>query len=126
VAQEAQAADGFSCFENLATPEFPKTALQQRVDGSVWTWVHVTPQGAVEKIETQIVSAYRDGEKLLKPAVETAIRAAKIRPQCAGKTVPVVFRYQLFGQPTADPQVKSRTEAPNIMYIESQPAEAKG
>jgi hypothetical protein len=114
--------EGLACFENLNPPEYPKSALQARVDGSVWATPHVSPQGAVEKIDTQVVSAWSEGPKLLTPPVEKAIRAAKIKPECAGKTVLIVFRYQLHGEETSDPKVTSRTEAPNIIWIDSQPA----
>ena len=113
--------DGLACFENLGTPEYPKNALQENVDGSVWTWTQVTPQGTIEKIETQVVSAWAQGEKLLTPPVEKAIRAAKIKSKCFGKKVSVVFRYQLHGEATPNPKVTSKAEAPNIMDIESQP-----
>jgi len=114
--------EGLACFENLAAPEYPRNALQAHVDGSVWTTTHVSPQGTVEKIETQVVSAWGEGPKLLAAPVEKTIRAAKIKSDCAGKTVSVVFRYQLFGEATPHPKVTSRTDPPNLMYIESQPA----
>jgi len=63
-----------------------------------------------------------EGEKLLPPPVEKAIRASKIKPECWGKKVSVVFRCQLHGEATANPKVTSRNEGSNIMYIESQPA----
>jgi len=119
---ETVAIDGLACFENLGTPEYPKNALQEHVDGSVWTWTQVNPQGTIDKVETQVVSAWGQGEKLLTPPVEKAIRAAKIKSGCAGKKVSVVFRYQLHGEATPNPKVTSKTEAPNIMNIESQPA----
>ena len=53
-----------------------------------------------------------------------AIRAAKVQPECAGKLDTVVFRYQLYGDATANPKVTSRTDPPNIMWIESQPEAA--
>jgi hypothetical protein len=55
---------------------------------------------------------------LLAAPVEKAIRAAKIKPDCAGKTVAVVFRYRLYGEATANPKVTSKSEAANIMDIE--------
>jgi len=120
--QAASGTEGLACFENLAAPEYPKKALQAHVDGSVWTWTGVNAQGAIDKIETQVVSAWSQGEKLLPPAVEKANRAANIKPECWGKKVLLVFRYQLHGDATTDPKVTSRNEAPNIVYIESQPA----
>jgi hypothetical protein len=119
--QPASGPEGLACFENLVSPEFSKSALQDQVDGSVWTWTQVNPQGNIDKIETQVVSAWGQGEKLLTPPVEKAIRAAKIKSECAGKKVSVVFRYQLHGEATPNPKVTSKTEAPNIMDIESQP-----
>ena len=119
--QPASGPEGLACFENLVSPEFPKSALQEHVDGSVWTWTQVSPQGTIDNIETQVVSAWGQGEKLLTPPVEKAIRAAKIKSECAGKKVSAVFRYQLHGEATPNPKVTSKTEAPNIMDIESQP-----
>jgi len=91
------------------------------VDGSVWTNVNVDTQGNVEKVETEVVSAWSDGQKFLSPPVEKAVRAAKAKPACAGKKVTLVFRYQLHGEPVAKPTVTSRQEPPDIMYIESRP-----
>jgi len=81
----------------------------------------VNALGAVEKVDSRVVSAWADGPKLLTPPVEKAIRAAKVKSECAGKEVPVVFRYELHGEATQAPKVTSRTDG-NIMYIESQPA----
>jgi hypothetical protein len=120
--QATSGTDGLACFENLTAPEFPKDALQAHVEGSVWTWTSVNSQGTVDKVDSQVVSAWGEAPKLLTSPVEKAIRAAKIKPECAGKTVSVVFRYHVYGEATTAPKVTSRTEAPNIMDIESQPA----
>jgi hypothetical protein len=119
----ATANPGFECFERMETPEFPQSALRAHVDGTVYIWVQVTPQAAADKIETQVASAWGDGPKLLTPAVEKAVRASKFKPECGGKTVAVVYRYELHGEATASPQAAARTES-NIMYIESQPQSA--
>ncbi len=115
---------GLECVDKLETPEFPKAALDAHVDGSVWTWTQVTPQGTADKVDTQVVSAWGEGPKLLTPPVEKALKASKFKSSCAGKTVSVVFRYELHGEPVSNPKVTTRTDAPNIMYIESQPAAA--
>ncbi|HLK47034.1 MAG TPA: hypothetical protein VKT49_02805 [Bryobacteraceae bacterium] len=107
--------------DHLQMPEFPRTALESKVDGSVWTWVQVTPQGKADKISTQVVSAYGTGPKLLTPPVEKALQESQFKASCAGKTVSVVFRYELHGEATTNPKVTTRTETPNIVYIESQP-----
>jgi hypothetical protein len=117
---------GLECFDNLPTPEFPRAALQAKVDGSVWETVQVDAQGAIGKIDTQVTSAYADGEKLLKPPSDAAVHAAKFKSECNGKPVLVVFRYELHGDATANPQVTSRKEAPYIVWIESQPMAGAG
>ncbi len=121
-AQPASGPDGLACFENLSAPEYPRTALQAGVDGSIWTTVHVSAQRTVEKIDTEVVSSWSEAPKLLVPAVEKAVRAASIQPACAGKAVRVVFRYHLTGDPQPEPKVTSRTDAPYLLWIESQPA----
>jgi hypothetical protein len=117
---------GLECFDNLGTPEYPRAALQAKIDGSVWETIQVGPQGALGKVDTQVVSAYADGTKLLTPPADAVIKSAKLKADCAGKTVLVVFRYQLHGDPIANPQVTNRREPPNIIWIESQPATAAG
>src|SRR5215471_11613157 len=91
--QNAPAPSGLECVDHLQTPEFPSSALTAHVDGSVWTWAQVTPQGTADKIQIQVVSAWGEGPKLLTPPVEKALQASKFKPECAGKTVSVVFRY---------------------------------
>jgi outer membrane biosynthesis protein TonB len=117
---------GLECFDNLPTPEFPRAALQQKVDGTVWVNLEVGAGGAVDKLESQVTSAWADGAKLLTPPAEAAVRAAKIKADCAGKKVLVVFRYELHGEPTANPQVTSKKEPSYLMWIESQPLAAAG
>ena len=111
---------GFECFDHAETPDFPQSALQAHVDGTVYIWVHLTAQASVDKIDNQIASSWKDGPAMLLPAVEKAVRASKFKSDCAGKTVAVVYRYSLVGAPIAAPKPTTKTES-NIMYIESQP-----
>lgn len=111
---------GFECFQSVETPEFPQAALQSHIDATVWVTLQVTPQGAADKIETKVTSAWENGPKLFTPAVEKVIRASKFKSECAGKTVGVVYRYDLEGEPTAAPKVTEKTEA-RVMFIEGQP-----
>src|SRR5580658_2245159 len=95
---------GFECFEHAETPEYPQSALRAHIDGTVYIWVQVTAQGAADKIDSQVASAWGDGPKLLTPVVEKAVRASKFKPECGGKTVAVVYRYDLHGEATASPK----------------------
>jgi hypothetical protein len=97
-------------------------ALQARVDGTLWLSIHLTAQAGVDKIDTQVTSAWNTAKTLLTPPVEKAVRASKFKTDCAGKTVDVVYRYELHGDPIANPKPTNRMDPPNIMYIESAPA----
>src|SRR5579871_5175790 len=119
--QSASGNDGLSCFVNAPAPEYPRAAIDEHVDGSVWTWTTVTSQGTIDKIDSEVVSAWSKGPKLLAPPVEKAIHEAKIKPECAGRKIWVVFRYDLHGDATPTSRVTSRAERPNIIWIESQP-----
>lgn len=116
----APANPGFECFESVETPEFPQSALQSRIDATVWVTLQVTPQGTPDKLETKVTSAWANGPKLFTPAVEKVIRAAKFKSACAGKTVGVVYRYELHGDAIAEPKVTQKTDE-RVMFIESQP-----
>ena len=112
---------GLECFAQMTMPAFPQEALREDVDGTVWTTISLTPQDAVGKIDAQVVSAYRDGTKLLEPAVEKAIRESTFKPECEGKTLHVAYRYQIDGVRVANPQPETKKEPPNVVWIESQP-----
>lgn len=119
--QPASGSDGLTCFENLAAPEYPRAALDAHVDGSVWTWTTISPQGSIDKVETEVVSAWSQASRMLIQPVEKAIHAARVKSDCTGKKVWVVFRYDLRGDAVSSPKVTTRTDGPNIMWIESQP-----
>lgn len=112
---------GLECFDHLEMPEFPASALRAHVDGTVWTWIQTTPQGGVDKIDTQVVSAWGQASAMLTPSVEKAIRASKVKADCDGKKIEIVYRYQLEGEPAASPKVTTKTETPDIVDIDSQP-----
>lgn len=111
---------GFECFESIATPEFPRAALMQHVDGTVWVTLDVTQQGMPTNIKTEVSTAWANGEKLLTPPVEKVVRESKFKPMCYGKSVAVVYRYQLEGNPVANPQVTTEKD-PRILFINSPP-----
>src|SRR5262245_13566944 len=56
---------GFECFERVDAPEFPTAALQRRIDGTAWVRVALTPQGAIDKLELKVVSAWGTAPTLL-------------------------------------------------------------
>ncbi len=111
---------GFECFDHVVTPEFPGPALRQHVDGTVWVTLDVTAQGMPDNIHSEISTAWAAGEKLLVPPVEKAVRASTFKSSCFGKSVAVVYRYDLIGDAVAHPDVTTKSDE-RIMYIDSPP-----
>jgi hypothetical protein len=105
---------GFECFDHVETPEFPHAALQENVTGTVYVTLDAG------KIDTQVVSAWPAASKILVPAVEKAVRASKLKQECADKSVAVAFRYEIGGNPVANPATTTRTES-SLMFLDSQP-----
>ncbi len=104
----------FECFEQVETPEFPRAALQQNITGTVY----VTLEAG--KLDTKVASAWPTASKILIPAVEKAVRASKLKPECADKSVEIAFRFDIGGNPIANPTTTTRTES-RLMFLESQP-----
>jgi hypothetical protein len=115
--------DGLQCFATLNAPEYPEAALKAHVDGSVWTWTEVGADGSIGKIDTQVVSEYGDAAGMLTAPAEAALKAAKIKPECNGKKVRVVFRYEFYGMAMPKPDITSEKDGPYLLTIESDPNE---
>ena len=111
---------GFECFEQAETPEFPAAALQRRIDGTAWLRIALTPQGAIDKLDLKVVSAWGTAPALLGPPVEKVVRASKFKAGCGGKTVAVAYVFGISGEATATPK-PTRKDSAHVMYIESQP-----
>jgi len=114
---------GFECFERAETPEFPAAALQRRLDGTVWLRISLTAQGAIDKLDSRVVSAWGAAPPLLGPPVEKAVGASKFKTSCGGKTVAVAYTFEISGAATANPK-PTRKDSAHVMYIESQPQSA--
>jgi hypothetical protein len=112
---------GLECFDQMTTPVYPQVAMHGLVTGTVWTTIHLNPQAMVDKVDTQVVSAYSAGTNELAPAVEKAVRASKFKSSCAGKNVFVAFRYEMDGQAVPNPHVMAKKDPPNVVWIESRP-----
>jgi hypothetical protein len=101
-------------------PEFPAAALQRRIDGTAWLRIALTPQGAIDKLDLKVVSAWGTAPSLLGPPVEKVIRASKFKTSCGGKTVAVAYVFGISGEATAAPK-PTRSDSARVMHIESQP-----
>jgi hypothetical protein len=85
--------------------------------------IAVTPQGAIDKLDLKVISAWGTAPALLGPPVEKVVRASKFKTSCGGKTVAVAYVFAISGEATANPK-PTRRDVAHVMYIESQPQSA--
>ncbi len=106
-----------SCVERLEIPGYPVLAAQARIQGTITVSVALTTDGSVGKVETEVASKYSQARSLFGTPVWKAIREAKFRSDCAGKTVRLIFHFDLEG--TAGLQTKGTVlfGYPNTFWI---------
>ena len=112
-AQAAEAESNFSCIEQIQIPRYPRLALFARVTGDVETRIRLSPQAAIEKIASS-------GHPLLVSGVETTMRAAKFRAECAGKTITLIFEFKFSGIESFEPRETVFLNYPNRFVIVSE------
>ena len=95
--------EGVGCFENLNAPDYPVEAVEQKTDGFVWATIRMSAEGKIVSIDTDVISPANGAAAVLVPPVEKALRAAKVKPACYGKTTAIDFRYELTGDSFASP-----------------------
>jgi hypothetical protein len=98
-------------------PVYPILAVQARISAIVTASVKLSVDGAIRGTDLDFKSAVTAAKGVIAPAVEKALRDSSFSRSCGGKTVRVVFNFELAG--AADkisPQVVS-FGYPNIFWI---------
>lgn len=81
------------CIERLEMPVYPVLARAARLQSVVTARLLVKEKGTVLRIESD--AKFTETPQLFKLAAEQAIRASRFRVSCAGKTVVVIFHFEL-------------------------------
>jgi hypothetical protein len=95
------------CVERLEMPVYPPLADAARISGTVTAVVAIASDGSIR--------AKTEGHVHLTRAVETAIRASKFDKACVGKSVTLVFNFEL----SLDLHPRQAFAYPNQFYIRS-------
>jgi hypothetical protein len=93
----SQAEANVNCLERLQFPPYPLLATQARIQGTITAAIFLTTGGKVAKVETDATSTYSNANHLLGEPVLKVVREAKFRSDCAGKTVRLIFHFDLEG-----------------------------
>jgi hypothetical protein len=92
-------------------------AKMARIEASLTASVAISSDGMVQKIENTVDSRYSQAKSLFGTPVEKVIRRAKFRSECSGKTVRLVFHFNLLGMSPNDLKASTSFGYPNIFWI---------
>ena len=94
-----QTETNFACVERLQVPRYPRLALFAQIDGTITATVRLSKTATVEQITTNVESKLGTKGSLLTSSVEDAVQKATFLPDCGGKTVRLIFIFEIAGQP---------------------------
>jgi len=112
-----QGDSNMSCVERLEIPGYPALAAQARIQGTITVSVALASDGRVGKVETEAASKYSQARSLFGTPVWKAIREAKFRADCGGKTVRLIFHFDLEGIAGLQTRASVLFGYPNTFWI---------
>lgn len=83
------------CLERLEVPEYPPLARQARIQAIQTVKVLLSDQGTVQAIEHSWQGTAVNVERLFKGGAEKALKDSRFSKTCGGKTVTLVFHYEV-------------------------------
>jgi TonB family protein len=92
-----QVDSNIACVERLELPSYPPLAAHAGRQATITASVLLTPQGTVKQVDTKAESSFSQAKSLFDAPVRKVISEARFRPDCAGKTVWLVFHFDLNG-----------------------------
>jgi hypothetical protein len=90
-----ESAANVSCFERIIVPDYPALARQARIAADVTASIVIGRDSASHQITTRVEKAPGDIKRLFSERVEKAVRSSTFNTQCAGKTMELVFSFEL-------------------------------
>jgi len=84
-----------SCIERLIVPNYPALANMARIAADVKVSVMIGHEPATHRITTQVEKTHGDIKRLFSERVEKAIRSSTFNHQCLGRTIELVFSFEL-------------------------------
>ena len=112
------------CVQRLEMPGYHRLAIAARIQGTITTSVLLSPTASPQEITTDrqgTIEAVTNGLKILVPSIEQAIKKSTFRAECGGKTVRLVFQFQIKGAFRDNPTESFAFGFPNEFWITTPP-----
>jgi hypothetical protein len=100
----------------LEFPVYPVLAKQARIDGALTTILTVGPDGSAQAVTMTTEPGTRP-HPILYPSVEKSMRASSFAKECAGKTVTLIFHFEMGEKLTDGQQPMASFGYPNHFWI---------
>ena len=88
-----------SCIQRLIVPNYPALARAARIAADVTVSVVIGHDSASHQITTQGEKPHGDIRRLFSEKVEKAVRSSTFNHQCVGKTIELIFSFELGNDP---------------------------
>ena len=93
----AESPSNIECLEHLEIPEYPPLARQARIQAIQTVKVLLSDQATIQNIEHSLQTKDVKHERLWNEGAEKAIKNSRFLKTCGGKTITLVFHYELSG-----------------------------
>jgi hypothetical protein len=91
----AESGGDISCIQRLIVPNYPALANAARVAADVTVSVVIGHDSASHQITIQVEKPRGDIKRLFSERVEKAVRSSTFNHSCVGKTIELVFNFEL-------------------------------
>jgi hypothetical protein len=107
------------CLERLEIPDYPPLPRTALIRAIQTVKVHLSDQATMQNIESSLQGKAISVEKDFKEGAEKALRNSRFSKACGGKTITLVFHYELRDDPNRSSLFAF--EPPNHFLIRSGP-----
>ena len=90
-----QPAGDISCIQRLIVPDYPALARMARIAADVTVSIVIGEGPASHQITTHVEKPKGDIRQLFSDRVEKAVRSSTFNQQCVGKTIELLFSFEL-------------------------------
>ncbi len=115
----AQDVDGtnMNCIKRLEMPVYPALARSALITGTVTASVALDTEAKAQKVETSFASRSLG---MLNESLIAALKKSDFQKSCVGKTVRIVFHFEITGRFADNPKVTFAYGYPNEFWIVSE------
>jgi hypothetical protein len=121
VAQDIDSAN-ISCIKRLEMPAYPSLAKYANITGTATASIALDAEAKVQKVETSFTGR---SLAMFDPSLNAALKKSDFQKNCAGKTVRVIFHFEIAGRIADDPKVTVAYGYPNEFWIISEQQKAQ-